>query len=42
MPFSTIRQLMPLWPLLASVWAITRYTLAVPPLVIQFLVPFSR
>ena len=42
MPRSTMRALMPRWPKAASVWAITRYTEAELPLVIQFLVPLSR
>jgi hypothetical protein len=41
-PFSTMRALMPRCFFSGLVWAITMYTDAVLPLVIQFLVPLSR
>ena len=40
--FSTINALIPLLPLAGSVCAITKYTEALEPLVIQFLVPFNK
>ena len=42
MSFSTISTLMPRCFSSGLVWAMTRYTEAVVPLVIQFLVPLSR